>query len=137
MCDSSREPRGHPWLCQPVPAEQWVLPPTHVSLEAQSLGQRTGSPHFPMWISSSHISLVPSSPEPPSSSLSPETTHIYFGGGASLEIKSHPRAALDGTGPALGHPSVSPGDQEIPSGNVSQGFAATSGFTLLRLTGCS
>lgn len=75
------EPRGLPCLCQPVPAEQWVLTPTLMSLEAQTLRQRAASPRFPMWTCLSHISPVPSSPGPPSSSLSPGTTHSYFRGG--------------------------------------------------------
>lgn len=116
----TQEPAGPHRLCQRVPAEQWVLTPTHVSPEAQTLGQRAGIPLSPMWICLSHISPAPSSPEPPSSSLSPGITHTLFRGWgrASLEIKSHPTAAIDGTGPALGRPSVSRDHQ--PSQRESQ-----------------
>lgn len=64
---------------------------------------------------------MPSSPGPPSSSLSPGTTPRFFGW-ASSDIKSHPTAAISGTGPALGHPTVVVLSISLPDRNRSQGL---------------
>lgn len=107
--------------------EQWVLTPTHESLGAQTLRQRAGIPHSPCGFVPATFPQCPApqSPHHPHCLLAPLT--LGFFGGASLDIKSHPRAAIDGTGPALGHPHQ-------PSQWESQpGFAATAAFPCLRL----
>lgn len=54
-------------------------------------------------------------------------TH-FFGGAASSEVKSHPTAAINGTGPALGHPTVVLMAMSCPDRNRSQGLCCRTGL---------